>query len=469
MTCRFAGGAARIVALLIVSQWAWAGGPLLIGGPAVGSRAAFGIDGQPFIWNPSKMPVAYRVDPGPMAVIPSGTTVIDNATGLRRLQSMFGVWQGVATASLSFSSAGPLLPAGSYKSGDLTTAAQFNAIIGSCQAGAQNPVIFDADGSLIASLGLPSAVIGFNHGCAADPGTGYLTGSAIVLNGKFQDGVANSTNFELTANQFDEAITHEMGHFVGLDHSQINVDLLQQGGPPCDLDGLAGLPLMFPALVCQARKDAGLPVLSPDDEAWISSLYPNSTTPDNYATISGTILFGEGTSQFQGANVIARLLDDPNTSEDESRRVAVSVVSGYLYTGNPGQSVTAVLPPAGEDNTNGSREGSRNPSLIGYYQLAVPPGTYTIEVENIDGNFVGGSSVGPLSPPAVAGFPEFWNNDESAFDLPLQRDTITVHAGDKITGIDIILNDQNPRFDRYEDSGALYDPPPVAGDEGRPV
>ncbi len=48
-------------------------------------------------------------------------------------------------------------------------------------------------------------------------------------------------------------------------------------------------------------------------------------------------------------------------------------------------------------------------------------------------------------------FPEFWNNDESAFDFPLQRDAITVHSGDKITGIDITLNNQFPRFDGYED------------------
>src|SRR6202008_816927 len=109
-------------------------------------------------------------------------------------------------------------------------------------------------------------------------------------NGKFQDGINISPNFELTANEFDEAITHEIGHFLGLDHSQINIDLLAPGNVgKCDVDRLAGIPLMFPVEFCQARKDAGLPVLSPDDVSWISSLYPNANFVSNYGTISGTI------------------------------------------------------------------------------------------------------------------------------------------------------------------------------------
>ena len=70
-----------------------------------------------------------------------------------------------------------------------------------------------------------------------------------------------------------------------------------------------------------------------------------------------------------------------------------------------------------------------------------------------------GSSVGPLDPPvALPGDPEFWNKDESAFDFPMQRDMITVTAGESVTGIDIILNGSNPRFDQYEDNGKLLDP-----------
>src|SRR5439155_5396057 len=350
-----------------------------------------------------------------MSVTSSGTTVIDHNAGVERVQNMFAVWQGVSTATLSYSNAGPLLPAGSYTGGDLKTAQQFNDVMGSCNAGKQNPVIFDADGRLLVSLGLPPEVIGFNSGCALDTINGYLLSSAIVMNGQFQDGInspgSTRVNLELTPNAFDEAITHEIGHFSGLDHSQINVDLLLQGTFPCDTDELAGLPLMFPFAFCQARKDAGLPVLSPDDLAWISSLYPNANTGDSYGTISGRIFFGDGASQVQGVNVIARVVDGSGTIEDESRRVAVSAVSGYLFTGNPGQSITSSMPQSFENNTGGDRNGSRSTGLIGYYEIAVPPGTYTVEVESVFYAFVGGSGVGPLSPPIGLQTPEFWNTD----------------------------------------------------------
>ncbi|HEX4486052.1 MAG TPA: hypothetical protein VH088_07290 [Terriglobales bacterium] len=420
-----------------------AGGPLLIGGPG------YGIDGQPFTWDASGMPIQYRVDGGPMSKTPAGATVISNSSGLKRVQGMFNNWQQAPNTALSFQYAGPLQPSGTFVGGDVITVADFNAVIGSCNSGQQNPIIFDADGTLLQDLGLPGDVIGFASICKVDEHAGHILSAFALMNGQFQDGVNVAPNYELTAAQFDQAITHEIGHFSGLDHSQINLDVLNGS---CTDDNNAGLPLMFPIAICPARTESGLPILAPDDQAWIARLYPSSTYSQAYGTISGVIYFSDGMTQAQGVNVIARRVDDPSTPQDESRRVAFSVVSGFRFTGNPGQNVTGT-------NTGGARTGSRDATLIGYYEIAVPPGNYTVEVESISSYFVGGSSVGPLDPPIyLPGAPEFWNSTESAYDDPTANDTISVSAGQAIKNISIILNGTPSRFDDWEDGGAFLAP-----------
>jgi hypothetical protein len=430
---------ALFLSMLLLVASANGGGPRHTTGPANSKP------GQPFVWDNSKT-ISYTVDSGPLSVSPSGQTVIDNAAGLARVKSLFQNWQSVPTAFISMSYAGTIK--GLASGSDVKTIQDYNTVVGTCNSGTQNPIIFDADGSLVSALGLDALVIGFNSTCNLNLQTGFITGSLILLNGKFQDGVNDpqTQNYELSADQFDEAITHEMGHFLGLDHSQINLDLYQNATPgSCNADELAGLPLMFPVFFCQSRKSAGLPILAPDDVAWISKLYPNINFSANYGTISGFIFFSDGITHVQGLNVIARRVDDPTTPEDESKRIAVSVVSGFQFTGNPGQSITG-------DNTGGSSFGSRNPALIGYYEIPVPPGSYTIQTEVLDSSFVGDSSIGPLSvPSAPNGSAEYWHAFESAFDDPTQKDPIPVLAGQKVSNINIILNGTPPRFDPNED------------------
>jgi hypothetical protein len=435
----------RLMLLLtaIISTHAFAGGPLYIT-----NSPGTPLDGKPFTWDPAAMPIKYTVDPGPMSS--SGAKVIvDNATGLQKVAQMFQSWQNVPTAALSYAYAGPILSAGAYvKGADVATAVQFNAVYGSCQSAQQSPIVFDADGSLMTALGVDSDVIGFTSICATNATTGHITAAMITLNGVWINGSAQAS--QMTASQFADAITHEMGHFAGLDHSQINVDVLQNLS--CDMDTMAGLPLMFPILVCPGRSDSGLPLIPTDDAAWISHFYPGPTYSSTYGLITGTIYFSDATSAAQGVNVIAREVDDPNTPQDESRRVTFSAVSGLYFTSNPGESIAG---------NPGSQFGSRQPGLIGYYEIPVLPGTYTVQVESINSSFASGSSVGPLDPPVPnPGQDEFWKRNESAFDLPLQFDTITVGAGETVPNIDIILNGTQPTFDQYEDSGALFDTSP---------
>ena len=448
-------GYGAIAVLLLLCTEAFAGGPLIVGGPQLGQ------DGQPLKWAAAAMPIKYRLDPGAISSKYTPTQSRD------RVAAMFTKWSGAADTQLSFQYLGNLLATGAYTANaDVTTAAQYDALEGSCYAGTQSPVVFDANGSILRALGMDDmSIIGMAGPCAIDDATGNILTGEIFMNGLFQDGVNTQTNWELTTGEFDEAITHEIGHFLGLDHSQINLDVLSTFN--CASDTVAGLPLMFPISVC-SRTDAGLPILSTDDLAWISALYPKATRAQSYGKISGKIYFSDGMTQMQGVNVIARRVDDTGTTQNESRRVAVSVVSGYRFTTNPGQSVTANYlpclvasdcPPNGYVgyNIGGSVLGSRDVGLIGYYQIEVPPGAYTIEVEGIDPGFQWGSSVGPFSIPIpLPGPPEFWNDEETSTDERTLKSPINVGAGESVTGVDVILNNTPPRFDQFEDSGGLF-------------
>jgi hypothetical protein len=90
--------------------------------------------------------------------------------------------------------------------------------------------------------------------------------------------------------------------------------------------------------------------------------------------------------------------------------------------------------------------------------MAVLPGNYVLEVESVDFAFIGGSSVGPLSPAIPnPGVHEFWDAAESNHDNPDDRTTINVSAGANVTR-DIILNGTYQRLDNYEDEARLFWP-----------
>src|SRR6266436_1617362 len=424
--------------LLSPAHVVFAGEPLAVGGPTQG------ISGVPLLWDNTK-PIAYRVDNGPLSLQPNGgPVVINNAQGVTRVQNMFANWSAVPTANLTITNAGGLLAVGSFPAnGDVKTVNDFLTVAGdvsgqapdpnSCNGGGQSPIMFDADGTIFDGLGLPPEVIGFAFQCAFNPTTGKIISAGAILNGRFQDGInnPNANNFELTAAEFDQAFTHEFGHFLGLGHSQINVDVLlnaiKTGVPTCSTDDNAGIPLMFPVLgLCTARTTAGLPILAVDDAAWISKLYPVLSPPPAgktsfnaaYGTISGTVLFSDGVTPAQGVNVIARNVNLP-------RRNAASAVSGFLFTGNPGQTVTCV-----------------NPAMLGHFEIPLPPGTYTLQVESVFAGFAGGSSVGSLDPPIPA---------PGTYSLAA---TVSVTAG-ATTTFNITLQGTLPRFDAFESASLL--------------
>ena len=120
--------------LLLLANTVFAGGPLAVGGPTQG------VSGVPLLWDNTK-PIAYRVDGGPLSQQSNGgPVVIDNATGVARVNRLFGYWSAVPTANLTLTNAGGLLAVGSFPaSGDVKTVNDFLTVAGDVSGQAPDP------------------------------------------------------------------------------------------------------------------------------------------------------------------------------------------------------------------------------------------------------------------------------------------------------------------------------------------
>lgn len=387
--------AALVMLLAAVPFTARAGGPLVVttDGSAVGWEAA--------------RPVPYETDQG-------GLGLLGNAEAVVLVESALATWADVPTATIDFA------PAGTTALD--VTAANFGPFLGvyggATAPSGHNVVVFDADGTIFDTLfGVGTGVVGFAGptflsdgrttvpiGDPVPPGSRIVEG-LVFLNGKWIDGVnaPASGNHELPVARFQAALVHELGHFSGLDHTQIHG---LYGPPASDSPARTGpVETMFPFLL-----DAAQATLERDDVVALSTLYPSAGFAATTGRIAGRVLASDGTP-FSGANVVAR-----NVADDTD---AVSAVSG------------AMLAHAGEFTLAGLRPGA----------------SYSIGVEEIDAFHAGGSRVGPFSPPPpLPGPPEFWNGAAEGGD-PARDDAaawtpIVPVAGTTTGGIAVVLNRQ---------------------------
>jgi hypothetical protein len=217
------------------------------------------------------------------------------------------------------------------------TLANYSSYIGHFTDGL-NPVIYDTDGSItddMLGIGAKSYVLGFAGSAAWGPPTcAYAEGQA-VINGAL--GVSNTTMTIVMA--------HEIGHLIGLDHTEIDT-----------VQGLSASGNTFPLMYPIAERTSA--DLHEDDIAAVSELYPDGTFSTTYGHVSGNLTRADGVTKVLGANVWAK--------EDSTGKL-YSVVSDYLGQGT------------------------------GFFKLALPAGSYTLHASAIDGDFTGGSSVGPYS------------------------------------------------------------------------
>ncbi len=365
------------VAFFAVTSSLFAGGPL------------YSINGKAVRYQSST--ISYKLDRGPLGIF----------TDLQARQlanESFQVWANVASSNLAFQhTAGDTLPVDVNESNYLqyTTLTDF-------KYDGINPIIFDSDGAITDALfgvGASESVIGF-AGSGDQNNDGYYDEGEAIMNGVFADGGAGS----FTLAEWKATFVHEFGHFIGLDHTQINIPFEN------DATKTIYIPTMYPFATIN---DTPLGELNPDDIAAVSVLYPEPSFAASTGIIAGSVVRANN-AVVRGANVVAI------SAGSDSLMNQISTVTDYF------------------EQNNG------NFSIAG-----LSPGKYFVRIEPIDPAFTEGSSVGPYSwestglsfvNPVTTEYYNGVNESGTTADDPLHRDSVTVTAGATTAAINFIAN-----------------------------
>lgn len=362
--------------------------PAFAGGPvgAVGST--------PSKYKADMFPLEYLTDRGNLGIFStSEATTIANFA--------FSTWQDLSTALLSFRYLGQLeRDVSSSTDPYISGPTQFSDGI--------FPVVFDTDGSITDArigVGASQQIFGFATSFTQN-GVDFQEGF-VLINGRLSDR-------EGALQIYREVVTHEIGHMLGISHSQIGLH--------------ADYSLMYPSTL---TFDDVLS-LKPDDAAAMSVLYPAAGYLNSVGTIAGTITDQEG-NILSGVNVVA-----VNAANGD----VYSTVSDY-YSGDNGRFVNS-FSPAGSYRIEG-----------------LPPGEYYVRIEPINPYFTGGSLVASYETPVNTDVWREWYNGENESgnmltDNSNEKTAVTVTAAGVAADIDIVANGSPTLSTLTEHSGADF-------------
>ncbi|MGE3800661.1 MAG: choice-of-anchor D domain-containing protein [Candidatus Kapaibacterium sp.] len=353
--------------LLIPLSALFAGGPISA------------VSGNPTTWDiKGSGPIALYLDRGPLGQF-------DSATAYSIVEQSILAWDSVEGSYLQMIIAGSL---------DHNVTSATDPLISGISSVTDGivPVIYDDDGSITDArlgVGAKNSVLGFAGGYSSD-GRTFTDGSAVINGSRSNSG----------ENRYVTTITHELGHLIGLSHTQQALLVYRTR------------PSMYPAGGTFAE----------DDRRALIRLYPTESALNGLGTISGKVLNPDG-SPVSGVNVVV---------VDSVTGAVYSTLTDY-FSGNSPRFIGGV-PKSGE-----------------YRLEALPPGTYFVRIEGLRPDWKSGSSVGSYDPPINTEVIRDWYNGGGESGAMLldninQRTSIKVEANKETGDIDLVQNDTTGLF-----------------------
>jgi len=358
------------------------------------------LNGLPLLWD-IQQGLLYHPENGALNGDPDRGTTYNQEVTLSLLNDAFQHWRGVGT-DLLIQQDGFLPDKGLPDGVDQGNFSQFLGIgtedcypeiLGGNPANCVSPIIFDEDGEIIDTLFGQCAkfsILGFAGFDDVDDGSGdparrivrrgqALFSGACLPSPEVKAGCGTCQRV-LTDQEIRTIVTHEVGHMLGMDHSQVNPEAfaecnLNVGGCPPSV--ASAFPMMFPILVNGAQRSQ----LHRDDEAYFDRLY--GRPQENFCSVSGTVFASDGVTEVRGVEVVARNIQPAQELSD-----ALSFISG---------AEAPKLSPISRSQGNCS-------SQCGFYLITglMPGETYQLCVQKINPQFTGGSSIEPVDPPFQA-------------------------------------------------------------------